>query len=551
MISIKDHHNYMLKMNKKVSIIGESLLLKSAFESLNIDVVDTDFDHDILISLNQTIEDNEKYQKMCNTNDTILIVSYFNSNEVIVYFDTKKDNPKLEHTLKDLKYNYQSMYFRDAYIIDQITRYVTKKTINSYFNYPLPSTTEKDVKVNILGNNLVKDYLIEHLKKLNIEIIDKDYNVVCSVYDDNASRHGANTLAIQKQVEFIQGSVVRFNGDVQYLIPHKTGLYEDRVCEEIKEPKLCVIMNSPILAKDIVSWVKIKMSEFNINSEIDSFGECIQESLNLWYQLFYDPIETLLELHPKSDTYWNDKNVPILEDFDNENTLHVNFVDLILRVICKNYDIELKDYDITKFTRIKKYKDEIEQASLNFEPSNGFLTIMSNIRAKTFGIKSLSGSDVKMIFNEIIPKTLGTIYLVCSFIGFELLSDKHQNYQINDKLGPYSLSKVKNFEFNKSKKPFDTWDKLSFKGTLKMKRLIEKIDKELGLDETVEMILYHKTEGGDRCIYGMNESGDKKRLNKSLKRIIEKTEGDLSGRAIILDVLIGDYDLPLIECNFV
>ena len=84
-----------------------------------------------------------------------------------------------------------------------------------------------------------------------------------------------------------------------------------------------------------------------------------------------------------------------------------------------------------------------------------------------------------------------------------------------------------------------------------MGKFIKRLEKKLGIEEPIEMILYDTKEGNNRCIYGMNKSGDKKKMNKTLKRILSKTEDDLDGRVIVLDVLVDEYDLPVIECSFV
>ena len=537
----------MFNIHSSVAIIGKNVLLDSAFKSLNVDIVDIKSDYDILISLNQSIKDNEHYQKRCNENKASLIVSYLNLDEMKFIFDIDNSSSELYFSLDNNKTDYQTMHFRDAFIIDQVTRYLTKNKVVNDYHHLFPKLINKHPKVNVHGNNLIHIYLAEHLEKLNIKVTDEDYNVLCSVYDSDPDRDSMSTLAIQKQMELIQGSVVRFNGNVQYMIPHKTNVYEEDTYEIFRPPMLCVIMNHPSEKEHIVPWVEMEVKNMYA-IEITSFDDCVQESLNLWYKLFYDPIKLLLELHPKEDIYWLAHKMPALLDFDNENELNNMFIKSTIELLCDLNDIEIKKYDIDKFGRVKHDADELKL--VKFDPTIEYMTMLCNMRAKTFGVKKLSESDVKMIINKIIPKTIGMIHMVCSLIGFELLSEDHSNYHIKESIEQYDLTKPELYSVKDTK--YNTWDKLSFDGTLRLKKFIEKIREKFCLREYDEvMVMYHTKDNKDRCIYGLNKSEDNKRIKKSLKRILGKIEGELSGKSIVLDVLVNDYDLPLIECSFV
>lgn len=580
-LSIKDHHDYMFKIDKSIVIIGDYLLLKSSLESLNISINTLENEFDLLISLNQSDEDNIKYQKLCEKNKVPLIVSHVNNEEMVCILDTdyKKSYPKFKHS----KYQYMNQHFRDSYIVHLLTNFFLDKKYNDYFSFKFPELATTIPKVCIRGDNIARQYLENHLKNLKIDVTDKDYSVICSIEDDNMLRHENNTLAIQKQVKLIQGSIVKTSGNVQCMIPHKTNLYQDNTIMKFNEPLLCVIENHPTEINHIVPWVKDKIDyQFNelikigikylkdrdysenekqlkylfIDHQIDTLNDCIQEAINLWYEWFYDPIEQLLEYHPKDDPYWVGRNCPNLVDFDIKDLNNMEFIISTVKIFCDIHDINYPadHLKILEFKRKIKESDkklsEIESIKLNsINIPIEYFTIVTNIRAKTFNIKPSKSSNVNIILNKIVPKSIGAIHLMCGLIGFNLLAIKNRNYHINYTINDYEMSSIVKLDLKGNS--FDVWDKITFSGDLKMGKLIKRLEKQLGTKEPIEMILYDTKDGNNRCIYGMNKLGDKKRLNKTMRRILGKTEDDLDGRVFVLDVLVDEYDLPVIECNFV
>lgn len=305
----------------------------------------------------------------------------------------------------------------------------------------------------------------------------KNVDFIMTALDNVEARLLVDEQCVNYEIPMIDSGTTGLKCSIQTVIPRKTlsyGSMKDPVEESVP---LCTIKNFPYKIEHTIQWATEIFNEY--------FGELTgidkkKFMKNLWNDLFIEPIEKMIKEHPYDEEvdgkkFWSEsRRYPNRQD-KSDNLDYLKFMKFGLDVL----------------------NDKSNKLIFNRDNDShiNFITVCSNIRAKTFGIDPCDEIKTKIIAGKIIPAIMTTTSIVSSLAILEMMKNlgddsKSKNYFIDLASNMYIISetdipktiKIDNYKYN-------VWDKLIIPDYLTINDITEFINEKIfyDMDEDVEV----------------------------------------------------------------
>jgi len=489
------------------------------------------------------------------------IIKIENLNEISFNFVNgilkKKDNYKiLNHNKfnidlleynKDIKleynYNFITLFFCGIITYEIYKILINKyKPIDQYYKWDkfeninfnkLSEINLDNIFINIIGNNKLGNEYLKHLFLLNIKniklidyndsVLDKieNNNIIISTLDDIENKKIIARECFKKNISFFDNAISKNMGYIFPVIPFITETYENINDFEYKQSYLpCIINNFPYNEYHTIEWAEGKyqkiIKKYKLN---DNLYQSINTALILFNKLFNKCITKLLN-NLDLNVWSNGKKKPQPIIFNNNNKLHIKFIELTIQLI-SDYNIKYSsNFIINDISKDKLTSNLIKTKWIKY---------CSKIRMSNYNI--LYNKKEKNCFSIINILTSLTIIEIIKYII------KNDNYiynttfiNLNKNLLLYSdCLKPNNLTINNQE--INIWTKFKYEKNTSIKEFKEYYEKLFNI--IITMLIIDTT-----IIY--NEDLGINNLNKQLTEIINKN-GFIS---LLTD---NDVELPDIE----
>jgi ubiquitin-activating enzyme E1 len=261
------------------------------------------------------------------------------------------------------------------------------------------------------------------------------------------------------------------------------------------------------------------------------------------FNIFY--YKKIIKLINDSDINWNNgriKPTPII--FDINNSLHIDFIKITSRLICKILNIKyINNNNINDIInrRIKIDTTPITLINYNIENINEYLdwiNIASNIRALNYSIEPIPLLSTKLIYKNKKYKTVSDSTIIAGLTTVELLkhfnknnkNNIYNNTSVNLILNTLNTEKMFDAEIIKyGEHNFNSWYKFIENEDLLLKDFIKKYNKLFNISISIINV-------GARILYACFLDNDN--INKKLSQLISKED-------YILSLLADDESIQL------
>ena len=314
---------------------------------------------------------------------------------------------------------------------------------NMFNNYMF---THEDIgknKAEVIASkikNINVDYYYEKIDNSNLYFLN---NIIKTKIDGIINTVNNNDINILLNNQCYNNEIPLFQAhlnNVQSMIPFITDTYlNSNELPTQKSYPACVIKNFPTQIEHTIQWAieefesinkyYNKYSESNISYENTIF--IAMDTFNLFYY------KKIIKLINDSDINWTDgriKPIPIM--FDINNNLHIDFIKITSRLICKILNIKYinnNNIDTIINRRIKIDTYQVTIINYNIENINEYMdwiNIASNIRALNYSIEPIPFILTKNIYKNKKYKTISDSTIIAGLTTVEI--SKHFNNNNNN-----------------------------------------------------------------------------------------------------------------------